>query len=192
MPVAACDHQSTSRSGVSDGARTRGTALAAGGVLVELVEYLDPRGRARPADHRICDQGILNIAFGEREQAQITSPSTSAPSPRGAQPNCRPVRLPGGGRGLRQRPADDFSVELLWMSPRQDRFWGFAAQPARRRPDPATHVVEQTVRIAAPMTTTWDVITNHDTMGDWLPLGSVRRVRDGGTGPRTDAGPSDS
>jgi catechol 2,3-dioxygenase-like lactoylglutathione lyase family enzyme len=115
-----------------DGAQTRGTVLSAGGVLVEILEYLDPRGRARPDGYRICDQGILNIAFGarnRRDHAALYDRALAA----GGRPNRRPVRVPGGGVVYVNSP-DNFSVELLWMSRRQDRFWGFEPRSDRRRP----------------------------------------------------------
>jgi catechol 2,3-dioxygenase-like lactoylglutathione lyase family enzyme len=34
-----------------------------GDMLIEVVEYRSPRGRAKPADHRLSDQGIMNIAL---------------------------------------------------------------------------------------------------------------------------------
>ena len=74
---------------------------------------------------------------------------------------------------------DGFSVELLWLFPKQDRFWGFTPRPAGRTTESAPQTVEQTVCIAASPATTWDVLTNHDTMSDWLPVAKVERVVDG-------------
>jgi hypothetical protein len=31
------------------------------------VQYTAPQGRPRPADHRSCDQGFLNVAVGSRD-----------------------------------------------------------------------------------------------------------------------------
>jgi hypothetical protein len=39
------------------------------GFVVELVEYLQPAVRRRPAGYLISDQGILNIALGCTEKA---------------------------------------------------------------------------------------------------------------------------
>ena len=50
------------------GARTRSRVFAAGSVLVEVVQYVEPAGRSRAADYRISDQGIVNIAFGSRSR----------------------------------------------------------------------------------------------------------------------------
>ena len=35
---------------------------------MEIVQYLDPIGTPRPADYRISDQGLLNIAYGSRDR----------------------------------------------------------------------------------------------------------------------------
>jgi catechol 2,3-dioxygenase-like lactoylglutathione lyase family enzyme len=36
-------------------------------VVLEIVQYMTPRGRARPSDHCIADQGIMNLALGSRD-----------------------------------------------------------------------------------------------------------------------------
>lgn len=51
-----------------DGAERQGIVLDGGGVLVELVAYEQPPGRPRPDDYRICDQGIMNVAFVARSR----------------------------------------------------------------------------------------------------------------------------
>jgi len=50
------------------GARRRERTLDAGTALIELVEYEDPGGRRLPEGHRICDQGIMNVAFVARDR----------------------------------------------------------------------------------------------------------------------------
>lgn len=47
--------------GLEDAERT-GFVAVAGDVLLEIVEYHTPRGRPKPADYRLSDQGIVNIA----------------------------------------------------------------------------------------------------------------------------------
>ena len=159
------------------GAQTRSGVFAAGSVLVELVEYLDPVGRPRPAGHQLSDQGILNIAFGARNRRDHSTLYRRA-RVAGARENRGPLHVPGGGVVYVNDP-DQFSVELLWISPASDRRWGFTPQPADRRPRADTHAIEQTVRIAAPVTTTWDVIADQERMGSWIGLGSVTRTVDG-------------
>ena len=159
------------------GARTRSCVLTAGSVLIELVQYLDPIGRPRRAGYRISDQGILNIAFGARSRRDHGTLYRRARAA-GARENCRPVHMPGGGVVYVNDP-DQFSVELLWMSPASDKRWGFTPRPAGKRPRADTRAVERTVRIAAPRRTTWDVIAEHENMPAWVGRGSVRRTVDG-------------
>ncbi len=159
------------------GAQTRGSVFTAGSVLVELVQYLDPVGRPRPADYRVSDQGILNIAFGarsRRDHGKLYRRARAA----GARENCRPIHMPGGGV-VYVNDRDQFSVELLWMSPAWDKRFGFTPRPAGKRPRADTHAIERTVRIAAPVQTTWDAIANHEAMSKWAGLGAVLRTVDG-------------
>ena len=163
------------------GAQTRGSVFAAGSVTVELVQYLDPVGRQRPAGYRISDQGILNVAFGARSKAEHGRLYRRARAA-GAQHNRRPAHLPCGGVVYVNDP-DEFSVELLWMSPSSDKHWGFVPRPVRKRPRADTQAVERRIRIAAPVQTTWDAIARHENMDSWLGLGSVRRTVAGAPDP---------
>ena len=162
-------------------AQTRSCVFTAGSVLVELVQYRAPVGRPRPAGHRISDQGILNIAFGarsRRDHGKLYRRARAA----GARENHRPVHMPGAGVVYVNDP-DQFSVELLWMSPASDKRWGFTPRPAGKRPRADTHAIERTVRIAAAAQTTWDVIAEHENVPKWVGLGSVRRTADGAPDP---------
>jgi catechol 2,3-dioxygenase-like lactoylglutathione lyase family enzyme len=51
------------------GAQAHRVLLAGGDLWLELVQYTNPVGRPRPADYRISDQGILNIAVAGRSVA---------------------------------------------------------------------------------------------------------------------------
>ena len=159
------------------GAETCSGVFVAGSVLVELVEYLDPVARSRPVGHQVSDQGILNIAFGARSRRHHTALYRRARAA-GARENRRPLHAPGAGVVYVNDP-DQFSVELLWLSPASDKRWGFTPRPTDRRPRADTHAIEQTVRIAAPVKTTWDVIADQERMGSWIGLGSVSRTVDG-------------
>ena len=156
------------------GAQTRGSVFTAGSVLLELVQYLDPAASPRPAGYRISDQGILNIAFGTRSKGEHGRLHRRARAA-GAGQNRRPAHLPGGGVVYVNDP-DRFSVELLWMSRGSESKWGFTPRPASSRPRSDTHIVERTIRIAAPMQTTWNAIAEHETMTKWIGLGSVSRT----------------
>lgn len=48
------------------GARVDAELLWSGNFWLELVRYHEPAGAPRPADYRISDQGIINVALGSR------------------------------------------------------------------------------------------------------------------------------
>ena len=49
-----------------EGAQTSGFVVRMGDRFIEVVEYRTPKGRPKPSDHKITDQGIMNIALGSR------------------------------------------------------------------------------------------------------------------------------
>ncbi len=53
------------------GARRRDRSLDAGTAVIELVEYEDPVGRPAEPGRRLCDQGIMNVAFVAPERASF-------------------------------------------------------------------------------------------------------------------------
>src|SRR6266496_1109446 len=115
------------------GAHAQSRVFVAGDVLLKVVQYLDPVGKPRPKDYRICDQGILNIAFGahnKRDQMEVYRRAINA----GARQNSRPLHIPGAGCVYVNDP-QNFSVELMWTKPGSgDRAWGFEPKSIERRP----------------------------------------------------------
>jgi catechol 2,3-dioxygenase-like lactoylglutathione lyase family enzyme len=53
------------------GARRESFLADIGDMLIEVVEYRTPRGRPKPADHRLSDQGIMNIALRSLDKPRI-------------------------------------------------------------------------------------------------------------------------
>jgi len=118
------------------GAKCKRAVYLCDDILLELVQYLDPVGKPWPTDYRICDQGILNIAFGARNQADHMQVYERARE-FGATPNCAPVHMPDAGV-VYVNDTLGFSIETLWMTPGEaDKQWGFEPQPLAQRPDPA-------------------------------------------------------
>jgi catechol 2,3-dioxygenase-like lactoylglutathione lyase family enzyme len=54
-----------------ENARSESFLIDAGGVFLEIVQYLSPMGRPRPADYRTSDQGIVNVALGALDKPPI-------------------------------------------------------------------------------------------------------------------------
>jgi catechol 2,3-dioxygenase-like lactoylglutathione lyase family enzyme len=94
------------------------------GCAVELVKHTRRAARPGPADHRLCDQGILNIAFGSRTVADYKAVVAQV-SAGGYQVHDELAIGPAAARYL----LDDqgFSVELLTIpDPAMERDFGFA------------------------------------------------------------------
>lgn len=53
------------------GAEREGFLVNAGHGYLEIVEYASPRGRPRPADHRLSDQGIMNVGLSTRDPQAV-------------------------------------------------------------------------------------------------------------------------
>jgi catechol 2,3-dioxygenase-like lactoylglutathione lyase family enzyme len=53
------------------GASREGFLVKAGHGYLEIVEYASPRGRPRPADHRLSDQGIMNVGLATRDPGAV-------------------------------------------------------------------------------------------------------------------------
>lgn len=94
------------------------------GCAVELVQYTTRAALPEPANHRLCDQGILNIAFGSRTVADYKAVVAQV-SAGGYQVHDELAIGPAAARYL----LDDqgFSVELLTIpDPAMERDFGFA------------------------------------------------------------------
>ncbi|HEX6451815.1 MAG TPA: hypothetical protein VF060_20420, partial [Trebonia sp.] len=99
------------------------------GCAVELVQYTGRVARPRPADYQICDQGLLNIAFGSRAVADYETVVAQVKAG-GYQVHGELAIGPAASRYL----LDDqgFSVELLAIpDPGIERDFGF--KPAREQ-----------------------------------------------------------
>ncbi len=114
-----------------EGAETRSLVLDGGGVAVELVEYLAPRGRPLPPGWRICDQGIMNLAIVVRDRAAFDRSFA-----RWVQAGLRPTSprpLEGGVfRVMYFELPSGQNVELLYPRPWAWRLTGFMRAPRAR------------------------------------------------------------
>jgi short-subunit dehydrogenase len=96
-------------------------------MIVELVEYADPRGRPWPPDYRISDQGLLNIAFGFRKRAEFEAAYRRCQEA-GIAANGPPFRL-GAWSVVYVNDPQGFSVELLHVEPWYEARMGFSPRP---------------------------------------------------------------
>lgn len=164
------------------GAETRAETFRAGDVLVEAVQYLSPAGTPRPHGYRICDQGILNVAFGARSRGDFRSVVARCRKT-GLRPNSRPFETPGAGV-VYFNDALGFSFEVLWMRPGgADRAYGFEPRPVAARPAADTHAIAHRMRIDAPPEKIWSLLADHDGMASWSGFSSVRRTCAGAGDP---------
>ena len=110
-----------------DGASRKFCLVQAGGVLIEIVQYLDPVGKAWPDDYRISDQGLLNIAVGFRNRDAFLETMQNC-----ADANVHPNHPPADIGDLTVAYVNDhqgFSVELLYLAPNMDEPFGFLPLP---------------------------------------------------------------
>jgi short-subunit dehydrogenase/catechol 2,3-dioxygenase-like lactoylglutathione lyase family enzyme len=113
-----------------DGATRDSLALWADDMLVELVSYRDPAGRAWPPGYRISDQGLLNIAFGFRRRADFEAAQARCLKA-GLRANGPPLRL-GAWSVVYVNDEQGFSVELLHVEPWYEKQMGFRPRATPR------------------------------------------------------------
>ncbi len=163
------------------GADCKRAVFQSGDILMEVVQYTDPVGKPWPDGYRICDQGILNVAYGSRSRPEFTEPYERLVEA-GARPNFRPLFFNGGGIVYVKDPLG-FSLEFTWMPRKRDYQYGFEPHPRDDRPRPDKYEVAGSVRIAAPPATVWKVLNDHNAMSHWIGFDTVRRSRDGAPDP---------
>lgn len=160
------------------GATCKRAVFRSGDILVEVVQYQDPVGKPWPAGYRICDQGILNIAYGTRLQSdhrRIFARATAF----GARPNCKPFYFDGGGV-VYMNDALRFSVELVCVPKgSKDVKYGFEPLPRDERPQHDKLRVTGSARIAAPAERVWKILCDQNAMSKWIGFDTVRRTKDG-------------
>lgn len=154
------------------GAKAERLLLRSENFLVELVQYRDPVPSPWPEGYRVCDHGFMNIALGYRTTDEFDSAFQTAVE-QGARPNGKPVSL-AGGTVMYVNDAAGFSVEMLTVKKFSWTIFGF---------NPRYAYVENEIRIDASPEAVWEVLADHDTMGDWC-LFKGKTVREGTPDPR--------
>jgi catechol 2,3-dioxygenase-like lactoylglutathione lyase family enzyme len=105
-------------------ASKRGVLLDAGTVWLEITEYAEPAPRPWPDGYRICDYGMMNVAFGFREASEIRA-TWQRMVQGGFNPNAELVSSAGQVIVGYLNDPQGFSVELLMARPWLDGVLGF-------------------------------------------------------------------
>lgn len=108
-----------------EGAARDGFLVNTGSVPLEIVKYDDPAGRAKPQDHRLSDQGIMNIALG----ARCAAPVSRALDRLAAVGYVPPFRFENGENICGYINAPEREIEFASVPESMDEVYGFAPAP---------------------------------------------------------------
>jgi catechol 2,3-dioxygenase-like lactoylglutathione lyase family enzyme len=107
------------------GAQRDGFLVQTEDMLLEVVCYRTPTGRPKRADHRLCDQGIMNIAFGARSPEAVAHALARLRAAGHVPPYV--LERDGTASAYVTTPEGDF--EFGSAPDAQDAFFGFQAAP---------------------------------------------------------------
>ncbi len=166
-----------------DGARcTRRVFIGGSGnetMLLEAVQYHDPKGQPFPNDYRLCDQRILNVAFGDPNGPAGLRAMRRRARAAGATPNCPHIQMGVAGCVYVQDPLG-FSFEFMWARWKLGhRLFGWLPSPIHQRPQADNQRFVVTTQIAAPVASVFSCVSNHAQLGIWSGLGASRLLRAG-------------
>ena len=105
-------------------ARKRMALLDGGTAWLEISEYSDPAPRPWPSGYRICDHGIMNVAFGFREVTEIRA-AWQRMIDGGFKPHGELVNSAGQVLVGYMDDPQGFNVEMLMVRPWLDGVMGF-------------------------------------------------------------------
>ena len=108
------------------GARLQAACLWAGDRLVELVEYLEPRGALRPPDRHLGDAGIYHVALQHSGRRAVTETHRRVIAA-GHRSNSEPADLCLTNIVYLRSPDEDI-VECFYFHPWLGRFIGYREQ----------------------------------------------------------------
>lgn len=150
-------------------------------MLLEAVQYHDPHGQPFPADYRLCDQRILNVAFGDPSGPAGLRAMRRQALAAGATPNCPHIQMGVAGCVYVQDPLG-FSFEFMWARwTLGHRLFGFLPSPLQQRPQADNQQFGVTMDIAAPIASVFNRASDHANLNSWSGLGASRLLRAGDT-----------
>ena len=85
-------------------------------MFVELVQYVEPRGRPRPAGYLLSDQGVLNVALGSTNKDDFDA-TYERLTRAGFRSNRSPWTLADVATVAYMNDDQGFRVELLHVEP---------------------------------------------------------------------------
>jgi len=106
-----------------EGAKTRTTLLRCDPIVLELVEYLSPRGKPRPSDEQIGDAGIWHFALWFRKGRFVKQAYLEA-CHAGHSSYSTPLRM-GFVSAVYMKTDQGFTVEYFYAPRLASRFFGF-------------------------------------------------------------------
>jgi catechol 2,3-dioxygenase-like lactoylglutathione lyase family enzyme len=164
------------------GAARESAVLQGGGVLIELVEYTEPVGRPLPESHRICDQGLMNVAVRASDKADFDARFSRLVA-HGARPTSHEPLEMGVFRVMYFDLPSGANVELLYPRRRAFGLTGFR---------PSAVYAAADITVDASPGEAFSQVSDHEALGQWTPFrarviergapernakGAVRRVR---------------
>ena len=158
------------------GAKCQRKVLGGPTLLLEVVEYQQPKGKAWREGYRICDQGILNICFGDPLNRHGVNAMHQRALKAGARQNSRPIHQPIAGCVYVNDPLG-FSYEFMWAAPGiGHREYGFSVLPADKRPQPDNQRILASALVQAAPAAVFQLVNDHAGLSQWSGLGRFTPV----------------
>ena len=149
-------------------------------ILLEIVQYQKPLGKPWPADYRLCDQGILNICFGDPQSGKGVYAQLEQAQAHGAvatTPKVLDMKIVGC---VYVDDPQGFSYEFMWARPGwAHKAFGFVPTRMDERPELDNQRVECSIRIAASPERLFAELGDHEGLSEWSGLGQVRLDKPG-------------
>jgi uncharacterized protein YndB with AHSA1/START domain/predicted lactoylglutathione lyase len=150
-------------------------------MLLEVVEYSNPRGKLRREGYSVSDQGMLNICFGDAKSRSGVDAMHERALAAGAKQNCTPVHLPLIPAGcVYVNDPLGFSYEFMWCSPgRGHRDYGFVVSTPEEQPQADNQRFDLTTVVNAKPDTVFALLTENEALSKWAGLGTFTTARSG-------------
>lgn len=158
------------------GASCKRRVLGGPTLLLEVVEYQQPKGKTWRNGYRVCDQGILNVCFGDPLNRHGVNAMHQRALKAGARQNSRPIHQPIAGCVYVNDPLG-FSYEFMWASPGMGhRDYGFTVRAVDQRPQPDNQRISASALISATPEQVFEWVNDNAALTAWSGLGRFTPV----------------